>query len=478
MTWRGRRHLAAGVVVVAAVVTGGGCAREERPRTLGARHFVDGTNGQGVGRIPVDPGSRVDRPGLIAPDAQTRVNVVDLMRTDEEIEAARAGESVRSVSPTVERGIRPYGEPPPINGPVANGSATRAGTQPAAGADGAGTRPAGAGFLTLGAVVADVNGEAIFADQVIEKLEPQLAAEARNLDEQRFRTFATQQIARQVANLIEDKLEFATAQRNLDAKEKELVQARAMAWRQEQVTAAGGSLEAARRTFADEDKDFEEAVADYYRTMMVRYYYQKKVFPQIAVTAEQVRAYYDRNVDKEFTEYGTATFRLIKVDPRRTGGDRSAALAKAELLRARAAAGEDFAALAREGTDPNLARTGGQIPPIQRGSFAVEKVEQAVWRLQPGEVSEVIDGGDAYYVAKLESRQEGRVRPFEDAAVQAEIDNKLRSEQFGERREKVQEALLKGAIVRGHPAARDYDPALLRPAVEIAMQRYPAWRGQ
>jgi parvulin-like peptidyl-prolyl isomerase len=203
---------------------------------------------------------------------------------------------------------------------------------------------------------------------------------------------------------------------------------------------------------------------------MSRLFYQKKVFPRIEVTAEQIRRYYDEHRDRDFTEHGTARFRLIKIDARNSGG-REQARAKILDLRNRITkAGEAFSDVARMvNDDPRLRRTGGDLgAAIQKGAFANEKVEQAVWQTPVGQVTPIVDAGDAFYIALVEEKTPGRVLPFESDEVQSRIRFALENEQFRTMRRQMQEQLMRDAIVRS-------DQNMLDIAVTMAMENYPRW---
>ena len=57
---------------------------------------------------------------------------------------------------------------------------------------------------------------------------------------------------------------------------------------------------------------------------------------------------------------------------------------------------------------------------MQRNAYRIDAVDKAIWQLQPGQITDVIADDDAFYVAKLEARKDGRVQPFEDQQVQAQ----------------------------------------------------------
>ncbi len=90
--------------------------------------------------------------------------------------------------------------------------------------------------------------------------------------------------------------------------------------------------------------------------------------------------------------------------PRAASDDqRARARAAMQALRARLLAGEDFAALARAESDSETAKFGGQITPVARGQLP-PAAEAIVWRLAPGEISEVVDTPVGLHVFRLEAR--------------------------------------------------------------------------
>ena len=80
--------------------------------------------------------------------------------------------------------------------------------------------------------------------------------------------------------------------------------------------------------------------------------------------------------------------------------------ARAEAVRVRAAAGADFEALARETTEePGGKERGGDLGWFGRGQM-VPQFEEAAFRLQPGQVSPVVETQFGYHVIKVEGRRQ------------------------------------------------------------------------
>src|SRR5213079_2861679 len=88
---------------------------------------------------------------------------------------------------------------------------------------------------------------------------------------------------------------------------------------------------------------------------------------------------------------------------------------------------------------------------MQKGTYVVDKVDDAVWKLQPGQVTDVIEDKGAFYVAKLEDKQEAVSQEFEDLAVQQGIESKLKTQQLRQVQERRQAELRKEAVIQENP---------------------------
>jgi len=195
---------------------------------------------------------------------------------------------------------------------------------------------------------------------------------------------------------------------------------------------------------------------------MVLLYQMRKIEPQIQVTASDMRRYYQAHLKSDFSTPDRATVLIIHTDPSDLGDD--LAQSKIQDFRKRALAGEDFAALAKLQSSSLF----WEPRPIERGSFALTKVDQQIWQMFPGQISDVIEDSGGYYLVKLVSLQKGGVQPFEDEAVQDRIRELLRTQQRQKIQEQELQKLLDNAVVTS-------DPAMIDAAVDMAMQNYPRW---
>jgi hypothetical protein len=366
--------------------------------------------------------------------------------------------------------------PAPLVGDAGGGPIELTAPPAAAGTGAAGSSGTAAAAYTPGSldvffVIMDVNGRAIFSDKVLQLLDRTLAAEARRLDAGEFRKKAAGLIEGAVRSMVKEELEVAAAEKELEPAEKQMAQARTVDWRQRQITAAGGSLELAKRRFASEGWEFDEMAKEQYRLFLVQQFYQRRIFALAQAPAADMRAYYERNKEKEFSSPGRIKFRVIRIDPKAAKYlTREDAFAAADRVRARAAT-EDFAALASNPTlnDDSLSRDrGGYVRDdgwVQTGSYRFEAVEKALAGLRPGGVTGVVDAEGYLFVAKLEDVQVAEVKPFEDAGVQDRIVQVIKGQQIQALRERHLKSLEAQAVTQRRPGATAQ-------LLDIVMARY------
>ncbi|HEU4516150.1 MAG TPA: SurA N-terminal domain-containing protein [Steroidobacteraceae bacterium] len=170
------------------------------------------------------------------------------------------------------------------------------------------------------------------------------------------------------------------------------------------------------------------------------------------VSEPALRAYYEENKAR-YTQAGRRHARHILFA---AGNDDAAAEANAKRAYARAAAGEDFAALARElSEDPGSKDSGGDLGEAERADF-VGPFADAVWSMKPGEVRGPVKTEFGWHVIKLESASPEVTKSFED--VRAELEPEYRRNQvekaFGDAQEELDTAAFEAQGDIGAVAAK------------------------
>jgi peptidyl-prolyl cis-trans isomerase D len=161
---------------------------------------------------------------------------------------------------------------------------------------------------------------------------------------------------------------------------------------------------------------------------------------QIAITDAEITDFYAKNKAALGTpEQRFASHIVITVKKDASAADKAAAKAKAEAILAevRKAPGT-FAAVAKaQSQDPVSAAVGGDLGLAVKGGLPSLEVENAVFKLQPGEM-ELVTSDFGYHIVTLTKLVPATIKPFEEAkpAVVAELKKSKMSKKYAELAEK------------------------------------------
>jgi peptidyl-prolyl cis-trans isomerase D len=144
------------------------------------------------------------------------------------------------------------------------------------------------------------------------------------------------------------------------------------------------------------------------------------VLSQIAVTDAEVAAYYNDN-QAGFTtpESRRASHILVTLKEGASAADKAAAKAKAEAILAEVRkAPADFAKIAKaKSEDVGSAEQGGDLGVIEKGML-VAPVEAAILKLKQGEISEPVESQFGYHILTVTALKPAVVKPLEEARTE------------------------------------------------------------
>jgi parvulin-like peptidyl-prolyl isomerase len=156
------------------------------------------------------------------------------------------------------------------------------------------------------------------------------------------------------------------------------------------------------------------------RQMLMERVRQDEVGSKLTITEEEARQYYLAH-QSEFTEPASVTLReiLIEVPTSTQQGQQGVNVAKddeaakrAAAVRARLAAGEDFAKVAAEVSAAASKANGGLIGPIAVTELS-ESLQKLLQTLKPGELTQPMRTQRGYQLLKLETLKVAAVQPFD-----------------------------------------------------------------
>lgn len=105
--------------------------------------------------------------------------------------------------------------------------------------------------------------------------------------------------------------------------------------------------------------------------------------------------------------------------------ERDAQRQQIDQLLTRLKAGEDFAAMARaESQDTGSAKKGGDLGDWFKPDQLAAPFAEAMSKLNPGQLSDVVETQFGFHIIKLLNREPARLQPFEE--VQASLEQRLR----------------------------------------------------
>jgi peptidyl-prolyl cis-trans isomerase D len=162
----------------------------------------------------------------------------------------------------------------------------------------------------------------------------------------------------------------------------------------------------------------------------------KAIESQVSVTDDEVAAFYKGNQQRfGAAEERRASHILVTAAKDAKPADKAAAKAKAEAILAEVKkAPASFAAVAKaKSEDPGSGEQGGDLGVIEKGTL-VPSVEQAIFALKQGEISNVVESEFGYHVITVTSVKAATIKPLADvkAEIAAELTKQKASKKYAE----------------------------------------------
>lgn len=210
-----------------------------------------------------------------------------------------------------------------------------------------------------------------------------------------------------------------------------------------------------KAAMAQEGLTLDQLRVNFERAYMIQAVQSQEILRRITLTEEELRQFYTGHREELMTPE-TVTIRELTVavpaqaaTPAGALGANALAMATAKTridsIRARLAAGEDFAAIAKAESDSPTKETGGLVGPLN-----VEEINPALKaildKMKPGDLSDVVEmprGG--YQLFRLERRDLPTLPPFDD--VRPRVEQAVRALRLDAEMQRVKARLRKQAVV-------------------------------
>ncbi|HXU47453.1 MAG TPA: peptidylprolyl isomerase [Candidatus Binatia bacterium] len=172
--------------------------------------------------------------------------------------------------------------------------------------------------------------------------------------------------------------------------------------------------------------DFKQQITNNALTQEV---IRQEVGQQVNIGPEDVEAYYNAHKSEFNRPEEVVLSQILLSTDGKSGADIDAVKKRAEDLRQRVLNGEDFATLAkRYSEDTGTAASGGQLGVYQKDGSLSKPIEDAVFALQKGQVTEPIQVKSGFIILHVDQHYAAGQQPLE--VVRDEIQNKLYEQQM------------------------------------------------
>jgi len=181
------------------------------------------------------------------------------------------------------------------------------------------------------------------------------------------------------------------------------------------------------------------------RGLAIRELIDQQITGKIEITDEESKAFYDRNLQLfKQPEQVKASHILIKVDAAATDAQKSEARNKIDAVRQKLKDGGDFAELAKEYSEGPSNSRGGDLGYFKRGQM-VKPFEDAVFAMQPDEVSDIVETRFGYHIIKVYDKKPEQTLAYAD--VKDQLSQRLKQEKIEKEATKYIDQLKKDAKI-------------------------------
>ncbi len=311
--------------------------------------------------------------------------------------------------------------------------------------------------LTVDAMIGQVNGRALYANKVLEPLEPALSELGKTVPRVEFERQAGRLIHGRLQELVHQESLLGEAERDLVPQEQLGLKLLLQKKREELINEYGlGSPERAKVNIERKTGRTLEQTLEFERQkLVVQKFLRKKFFPKINVTRKDIKRYYKEHFD-EFNPPPTRTLRVVRVV-----SDNGVASVEKAL-----ADGTPFAEVAKLPANLYRRATGGLMADVEGNTVFGGALDEAMLKLEQGRHTGKLVVNDATWWVFVEKLERGEGKPLIE--VQTEIENKLRTQRFSTLTRRFREDLL---AEHDHPIDKMRDSLLA-----VAMTRWAAQR--
>lgn len=343
------------------------------------------------------------------------------------------------------------GPPPPRTAELDRGQSPLGGQS-----SGSEIRLAGAdegGYAALGTfedtqVVATVNGAPIFASEVLEPYGPYLTEARKKLSQPEYEKFRRKLIARDLNRRVERKILIESLRETLAPEQVKQLNGHLDSMFENEISKMKQQLNVSTNLELDQQlqkqgTSLAKLRDEFSNQRMSMEYLGAKTKVNHDVTRQDMLQYYNEHLD-EYATPARVKWQQIQVSFSKNGGRRGAQEVVDQVVK-ELRAGADFGAVVRKYSDGPTVSESGVWDWTQAGSLADKEVEQALFELPEGTISQVIEGQRSYQIVRILKSEPAGHKSF--AGLQDEIKKTLQQDARKQATQKVLDELHASAVV-------------------------------
>jgi peptidyl-prolyl cis-trans isomerase SurA len=188
-----------------------------------------------------------------------------------------------------------------------------------------------------------------------------------------------------------------------------------------------GSMEELEKAVESQGYGWEDFKSQIRNSLLTQEVIRREVGSHINIPNDDVKKYYEEH-QKDFNRPETVMLSEIFLSTQgKSPEEMSSVEKKAEDLRNRVVKGEDFNEIAKHFSEGSTAKDGGELGTFEHGQLA-KQLEDIVFKMDKGQMSEVIQTKEGFEVLKVEAHFEAGLQPLDK--VENEIMNRIYSQKM------------------------------------------------
>lgn len=174
-----------------------------------------------------------------------------------------------------------------------------------------------------------------------------------------------------------------------------------------------------------------EYLGDVERSLKIEKLIEVEIRSKIRIDEQEMRAFYESHLSRfKAPESRRLRHIFVKAPQGDLDEKKKEAFVRIEKALKRIKSGEHFAKVAREVSEDFTAANGGSLGNVTKGQLLPE-LEEKVFSLKTGEVSDILESPLGYHIFKVEGRKAALDVPFEKARRRIEVILRTQKEEEG-----------------------------------------------